>query len=41
MESTAQVEWIADQKVPYMVQGKAWVGYENRESFTAKVNSLL
>lgn len=41
MEPTNQVEWIDNQKVPYLVQGKAWVGYDNLESFTAKVNSLL
>ncbi|XP_056590742.1 chitinase, acidic.1 [Triplophysa dalaica] len=40
MEPTNQVEWIDNQKVPYLVQGKAWVGYDNLESFTAKVQWL-
>ncbi|KAA0707726.1 Contactin-2 Axonal glycoprotein TAG-1 [Triplophysa tibetana] len=40
MESTNQLEWIDKQKVPYMVQGKAWVGYDNPESYTAKVQWL-
>jgi len=41
MESSVTVEWIDEQMVPYAVQGKAWVGFDNRESFTAKVNQLL
>ncbi|KAL0978114.1 hypothetical protein UPYG_G00166070 [Umbra pygmaea] len=38
--SSARVEWIEEQKVPYAVQGNSWVGYDNKESFTAKVQWL-
>lgn len=41
MESSFTVEWIDEQMVPYAVQGRAWVGFDNRESFAAKVNQLL
>lgn len=41
MESSITIEWIDEQMVPYAVQGKAWVGFDNHESFTAKVNQLL
>ncbi|KAK7119456.1 hypothetical protein R3I94_021335 [Phoxinus phoxinus] len=40
MESSSTIEWIDEQMVPYAVQGKAWVGFDNRESFTAKVQYL-
>ncbi|CAM4732208.1 hypothetical protein PO909_020493 [Leuciscus waleckii] len=40
MESSVTIEWIDEQMVPYAVQGKAWVGFDNRESFTAKVQYL-
>uniref|UniRef100_A0A671LP55 chitinase n=1 Tax=Sinocyclocheilus anshuiensis TaxID=1608454 RepID=A0A671LP55_9TELE len=40
MESSVSVEWIDEQMVPYAVQGRAWVGFDNRESFTAKVQWL-
>ncbi|XP_051528982.1 acidic mammalian chitinase-like [Myxocyprinus asiaticus] len=40
MESSATLGWIEEQKVPYAVQGNAWVGYDNRESFAAKVQWL-
>lgn len=35
--SAAKVEWITEQSVPYATHGTAWVGYDNQESFTAKV----
>ncbi len=41
MESSVTVKWIDEQMVPYAVQGKAWVGFDNQESFAAKVNQLL
>ncbi len=41
MESSVTVKWIDEQMVPYAVQGKAWVGFDNHESFAAKVNQLL
>uniref|UniRef100_A0AAR2IWH2 chitinase n=1 Tax=Pygocentrus nattereri TaxID=42514 RepID=A0AAR2IWH2_PYGNA len=34
------LEWINEQSVPYAVQGKSWVGYDNQESFAAKVEWL-
>ncbi|KAK9966536.1 hypothetical protein ABG768_003643 [Culter alburnus] len=40
MESSVTINWIDEQMVPYAVQGKAWVGFDNRESFTAKVQYL-
>ncbi|XP_065097404.1 chitinase, acidic.1 [Paramisgurnus dabryanus] len=40
LETTANVQWIGEQNVPYIVKGKAWVGYENFESYTAKVEWL-
>ncbi|XP_018614205.1 acidic mammalian chitinase-like [Scleropages formosus] len=36
----ATVHWIEEQKVPYGVQGDFWMGYDNKESFTAKVQWL-
>uniref|UniRef100_A0A3B1K913 Chitotriosidase-1 n=1 Tax=Astyanax mexicanus TaxID=7994 RepID=A0A3B1K913_ASTMX len=35
-----KVEWIDEQSVPYATQGNAWVGYDNQESFAAKVQWL-
>uniref|UniRef100_A0A671PQZ7 chitinase n=1 Tax=Sinocyclocheilus anshuiensis TaxID=1608454 RepID=A0A671PQZ7_9TELE len=40
MESSVTIEWIDEQMVPYAVQGRAWVGFDNRESFAAKVQWL-
>ncbi|ROL53250.1 Acidic mammalian chitinase [Anabarilius grahami] len=36
----ATVKWIDDQKVPYATKGQDWVGFDNKESFTNKVNYL-
>ncbi|CAL8341071.1 unnamed protein product [Lota lota] len=33
----ATVEWIAEQEVPYATNGGVWVGYDNKQSVTAKV----
>ncbi|XP_062843153.1 chitinase, acidic.1 [Trichomycterus rosablanca] len=38
--AAAKVEWISEQSVPYAVQGKSWVGYDNQESIAAKVEWL-
>ncbi|KAL6464550.1 hypothetical protein MHYP_G00268670 [Metynnis hypsauchen] len=38
--AAGKVEWINEQSVPYAVQGKSWVGYDNQESFAAKVQWL-
>uniref|UniRef100_A0AAR2JA12 chitinase n=1 Tax=Pygocentrus nattereri TaxID=42514 RepID=A0AAR2JA12_PYGNA len=38
--ASGKVEWINEQSVPYAVQGKSWVGYDNQESFAAKVEWL-
>ncbi|TRY98308.1 hypothetical protein DNTS_022310 [Danionella cerebrum] len=40
MESSGTVNWLEEQMVPYTVQGKAWVGFDNLESFAAKVQWL-
>ncbi|XP_077458264.1 chitinase, acidic.1 [Stigmatopora argus] len=34
---SAQVEWIDEQKVPYATIGSSWVGYDDRRSFSSKV----
>ncbi|XP_061075755.1 acidic mammalian chitinase-like [Conger conger] len=34
------VSWIEEQRVPYATHGDAWVGYDNKESFTNKVQWL-
>ncbi|KAK0151878.1 Acidic mammalian chitinase [Merluccius polli] len=33
----ATVEWIAEQEVPYATNSVVWAGYDNKQSFTAKV----
>ncbi|XP_072521585.1 chitinase, acidic.1 [Salminus brasiliensis] len=38
--AAGKVEWITEQSVPYTTQGKSWVGYDNQESFAAKVQWL-
>ena len=30
--------WHDEHKVPYMIAGKTWVGYEDMESITIKVS---
>ncbi|XP_054640445.1 chitinase, acidic.1 [Dunckerocampus dactyliophorus] len=35
--SSASVGWIEQQKVPYATYGSAWVGYDNQQSFSSKV----
>ncbi|XP_060714214.1 chitinase, acidic.1 [Tachysurus vachellii] len=37
---SAKVGWIDEQSVPYATQGTAWVGYDNQESFAAKIQWL-
>ncbi|XP_076449216.1 chitinase-3-like protein 1 isoform X2 [Babylonia areolata] len=36
MLGTSTLHWIESQKVPYLVQGDQWVGYENRDSVREK-----
>uniref|UniRef100_A0A8C5FZV8 chitinase n=1 Tax=Gouania willdenowi TaxID=441366 RepID=A0A8C5FZV8_GOUWI len=38
--SSATVEWISEQDVPYATYGSAWVGYDDRRSFSSKVQWL-
>ncbi|XP_017306651.1 chitinase, acidic.1 [Ictalurus punctatus] len=38
--SAAKVGWITEQSVPFATHGSAWVGYDNHESFAAKVQWL-
>uniref|UniRef100_A0AAY4C1B5 chitinase n=1 Tax=Denticeps clupeoides TaxID=299321 RepID=A0AAY4C1B5_9TELE len=34
------VQWIDDQKVPYVTKGNEWVGFDTKESFSIKVKYL-
>ncbi|XP_063064586.1 acidic mammalian chitinase-like isoform X2 [Engraulis encrasicolus] len=36
----ATSQWIDDQKVPYAFKGTEWVGYDNKDSFSIKVQYL-
>ncbi|KAJ8258700.1 hypothetical protein COCON_G00177120 [Conger conger] len=38
--TSGTVSWIEEQRVPYATRGNAWVGYDNKESFTNKVQWL-
>lgn len=33
----ANVEWISEQQVPYATYGSAWLGYDDKRSFSSKV----
>nr|XP_046237257.1 acidic mammalian chitinase-like [Scatophagus argus] len=35
--SSATVEWISEQEVPYATYGTAWVGYDDMRSYSSKV----
>ena len=37
----ADVEWIDEQRVPYATYGSAWVGYDDKRSYSSKVTLLL
>uniref|UniRef100_A0AAY4C1Y4 chitinase n=1 Tax=Denticeps clupeoides TaxID=299321 RepID=A0AAY4C1Y4_9TELE len=34
------IQWIDDQKVPYVTKGNEWVGFDTKESFSIKVKYL-
>ncbi|XP_066559344.1 acidic mammalian chitinase [Amia ocellicauda] len=34
------INWIQDQKVPYVSKGNEWVGFDNKESYETKVQWL-
>ncbi|KAJ8008089.1 hypothetical protein DPEC_G00101140 [Dallia pectoralis] len=36
----ATVQWIEDQKVPCAYKGNQWVGFDNRDSYDAKISYL-
>ncbi|XP_034027409.1 acidic mammalian chitinase-like [Thalassophryne amazonica] len=36
----AGIHWIEEQKVPYATKGNEWVGFDNKQSFSAKVKYL-
>nr|XP_057910831.1 chitinase, acidic.1 isoform X2 [Doryrhamphus excisus] len=38
--TSASVEWIEQQSVPYATYGSAWVGYDDHRSFSSKVQWL-
>nr|XP_020473556.1 acidic mammalian chitinase-like [Monopterus albus] len=35
--SSATVQWISEQEVPYATYGSSWVGYDDKRSFSSKV----
>ncbi|MEQ2176928.1 hypothetical protein GOODEAATRI_033208 [Goodea atripinnis] len=35
--NTATISWISEQEVPYATYGSAWVGYDDKRSFSSKV----
>ncbi|KAM7423388.1 hypothetical protein PAMA_011108 [Pampus argenteus] len=35
--SMATVEWITEQEVPYATYGSSWVGYDDKRSYSSKV----
>lgn len=37
----ADVEWIDEQYVPYATYGSAWVGYDDKRSYSSKVTKGL
>ncbi|XP_062400974.1 acidic mammalian chitinase-like [Sardina pilchardus] len=37
----ATVEWIDNQRVPYAVKGRGWVGFDNQTSYYYKVQYLM
>ncbi|XP_062397938.1 acidic mammalian chitinase-like [Sardina pilchardus] len=40
LKGGANVQWIADQKVPYAVKENEWVGFDNHGSFETKARYL-
>lgn len=38
---SATVVWISEQEVPYATYGSAWVGYDNMQSYSAKVTTTI
>ncbi|KAM4740196.1 chitinase, acidic.1 [Anableps anableps] len=37
---SATVSWISEQQVPYATYGSAWVGYDDKRSFSSKVQFM-
>ena len=37
LQDGGQRKWLGDQRVPYMVQGNQWIGYDDEESLEGKV----
>jgi len=35
--SAATIGWISEQQVPYATSGSSWLGYDNKRSYSAKV----
>ncbi|XP_043977407.1 chitinase, acidic.1 [Gambusia affinis] len=38
--NSAAVSWISEQHVPYATYGSAWVGYDDKRSFSSKVQFM-